>query len=185
MDLRTMRTDAVSNVTRILDAARRVFATGDGSGTLDKIAREAGVGIATLYRHFPNRQSLAEGVYERIFVAEIEPLLTRLTTGAPRQALLEVAERIADVARRERGLVASLGSLGSATSGLLARHRETFDELVARGRATGQLRDDVTGDDVPHLLAMFASGTAVLDVDPTTRRRYLGLLLDALAPRPA
>nr|WP_229713141.1 TetR/AcrR family transcriptional regulator [Streptomyces fuscichromogenes] len=48
------------------------------------MAQEAGVGIATLYRHFPNRQSLAEAVYERIFSTEIEPLLVRLTsTDAP------------------------------------------------------------------------------------------------------
>ena len=187
MDLRTMRGDAISNVTRILDAARHVFATGDGTGPLERIAREAGVGIATLYRHFPNRQTLAEAVYERLFVSEIEPLLARLveSTEFPRQALVDVAERIADIARRERGLVASLGGLGTATAALLARHRATFDDLVERGKAAGHLRADLSGADVPHLLAVFASGTAVLDVDDGTRRRYLTLLLDALAPRPA
>jgi AcrR family transcriptional regulator len=178
-----MRTDAISSVTRILDAARSVFATGDGTGTLNKIAQEAGVGIATLYRHFPNRQTLARAVYERLFTSEIEPLLTQLESGdAPREELLEVAERIADVARRERGLVASLGGLGAATADLLAPHAEAFDALVARGQAAGNLRTGLAGADVPHLLAMFASAAAALEVDADARRRYLDLFLDALRP---
>ncbi len=184
MDLRSMRADAASSVSRILDAARQVFATSDGASTLDKIARKAGVGIATLYRHFPNRQTLARAVYERVFVTEIEPLLAQVEdSDAPREILLEVAERIAEVARRERGLVASLGSLSETTADLLARHSPAFDDLVARGQAAGNLRDDIDGADVPQLLAMFASGAAVLDVDTDTRRRYLGMLLDALQPR--
>jgi len=186
MDVRAMRADAVASVSRILDAARRVFATGDGTGTLNKIAQEAGVGIATLYRHFPNRQSLARAVYERMFTTEVEPLLTQLESGdAPRDALLDVTERIVEIARRERGLVASLGNLGKVTTDLLARHRTAFDELVARGQAAGNLRVDIDGADVPHLLAMFTSGGSALDVDADGRRRYLGLLLDALRPQPA
>jgi AcrR family transcriptional regulator len=179
-----MRADAVASITRILDAARHVFASGDGTGTLDRIAGEAGVGIATLYRHFPNRQSLARAVYEHVFSSEIEPLLERLEGGAaPHDALLDVAEGVVEVARRERGLVAALGSLGAATQELLAGHRAQFDDLVARGQAAGNLRDDLTGADVPHLLALFASGGAVLEIDATARRRYLGFMLDGLRPQ--
>ncbi|HEX7661274.1 MAG TPA: helix-turn-helix domain-containing protein, partial [Pseudonocardiaceae bacterium] len=69
------RVDARASAARILDAARGVFATGDGSGPLSRIAHEAGVGIATLYRHFPNRRILARAVYDRIFSEEIAPLL--------------------------------------------------------------------------------------------------------------
>lgn len=183
MSVRSMRADAVTSISRILEAARGVFASGDA--TLERVAREAGVGIATLYRHFPNRQSLARAVYERVFAAEVEPLLGRLEgTDAAHPALLEVAERLADIARRERGLVVSLGALGDATVELLARHAAAFDALVVRGQAAGNLRADLVGTDVPHLVAMFAAGTAGLDVDPGTRRRYLGWLLDGLGPRP-
>jgi AcrR family transcriptional regulator len=179
-----MRADAVASITRILDAARHVFATGDGTGALEKIAREAGVGIATLYRHFPNRQVLARAVYERVFATEIAPLLKDVETGdASHGTLLDVAERIVEVARREKGLVASLGDLGDATADLLSGYREAFEEFVTRGRAAGNLRADLTGGDVPHLLAMFASGGAALDVDRPTRRRYLSLLLDGLRPQ--
>lgn len=183
MDVRAMRADAISSVTRILDAARRLLGAGEG-GTLDAIAREAGVGVATLYRHFPNRQTLARAVYERVLGAELEPVLARLAGGG-RDLLLEVADRIATTARRERGLVASVEAVGEATAELLARHRAAFDELVERGRAAGTLRADVSGADVPRLLAMLGSGAAALDVDEATRRRYLGLALDALGPRAA
>lgn len=184
VDVRAMRADAVASITQILDAARRVFATDDGTGTLDKIAREAGVGIATLYRHFPNRQVLARAVYERVFAAEIEPVLARIESGdAAHSALLDVAERIVELARREKGLVASLGDVVEATTDLLSEHRAAFDALVARGRAAGHLRADLDGQDVPHLLAMFASAGAALNVDRYTRRRYLSLLLDGLRPQ--
>lgn len=179
----SMRADAFSSVSRILEAARAVFAAGEGAGTLEKIAHEAGVGIATLYRHFPNRQVLARAVYERVFTAEIEPLLARLeATSAPRDVLLEVAERIAEVVRRERGLVASIGNLAEVTAHLLARHADSFAQAVTRAQTAGNLRSDVAADDVPDLVAMFAAGTAVLDADAGTRRRYLGVLLDGLNP---
>ncbi len=183
MSPRSMRTDAFSSVSRILEAARGVFAAEGSTGTLEKIAHEAGVGIATLYRHFPNRQTLARAVYERVFAAEVEPLLTRLDgTSAPREILLDVTERIADILHRERGLVASIGNLAEVTAHLLARHAESFTQLVARAQKAGNLRSDVAADDVPDLVAMFAAGTAVLDADAGTRRRYLGVLLDGLNP---
>jgi len=179
-----MRADAVTSVGRILEAARRVFATGAEAGPLSRVAQEAGVGIATLYRHFPNRQSLANAVYEHIFTTEIEPMLDRVTsTDASPDVLLEFAQQIAAVARRERGLVASMDSLGETTAQLLAQHASSFDELVERGQSAGNLRKDISGADVPHMLAMFASSTAVLNVDDETRRRYLGFMLDALRPQ--
>ncbi|MBU4215490.1 MAG: TetR/AcrR family transcriptional regulator [Actinobacteria bacterium] len=184
MDVRTMRADAVASVTRILDAARRVFQSGDGNRTLDRIAQEAGVGIATLYRHFPNRQSLAEGVYQRLFAQEIEPLLLQVEAAdGSHRSLLALAERIVEITRRERGLVASLGDLGETTVDLLRPHRERFEELVARGHAAGNLRPELAGSDLPRLVAMLASAGLVLDVDEAERRRYLHLLLDGLRPQ--
>ncbi|GGN10277.1 1-acyl-sn-glycerol-3-phosphate acyltransferase [Streptomyces fuscichromogenes] len=99
--------------------------------------------------------------------------------------LLEVAHRIAVIARRERGLVTSLASLGEKTADLLARSAPSFDEFVVRGQAVGNLRADISGADVPNLPALFASSTAVLNVDAQARRRYLRLMLDALRPQRA
>jgi AcrR family transcriptional regulator len=182
---RTLRSDAFSSVARILEAARRVFASGDGPGTLDRIAREAGVGIATLYRHFPNRQRLADAVYERIFSEEIEPLLTQLRDSgdAPRPVLLEVAERLAGVVHRERGLVASMGDVTEATSRLLLRSMEILEPALRRAQEAGAIRPDIEPADIPNILAMVVAALGVLDADHPTRRRYLNILLDAFNPQ--
>lgn len=181
-----LRSDAFSSIARILDAARRTFATGDGSGTLSRIAQDAGVGIATLYRHFPNRQALAVAVYERIFTEEIEPLLAQISDGdAPRPVLLDVAERLSDIAQRERGLVTSIGNLSAATTALLQRSTDTITPIVHRAQSAGTIRPDLEPADIPHLLAMLAAALGVLDADRETRRRYLSLLLDALNPTQA
>jgi AcrR family transcriptional regulator len=181
--MNTLRSDAFSSIGRILDAARRIFATGDGSGTLARIAQEAGVGIATLYRHFPNRQSLAQAVYERLFTEEIEPILARFDGSvATRAAFLDVAERLIDIAQREPGLVASIGNLTEATTALLRRSVQLIRPILLQAQAAGTIRPDIDAADIPHLLAMVAAALGVLDSDRPTRRRYLSLLLDALNP---
>src|SRR5262245_50419778 len=92
---RVVRADAFASMSRIVEAARQVFATGDGMGSLNRIADEAGVGIATLYRHFPTRAELAKAVYDRIFADEIEPFFAELErSDAPRGVLLDLAESL-------------------------------------------------------------------------------------------
>lgn len=177
------RADALSNIARILDAARRVFATGDGTGPLTRIAREAGVGIATLYRHFPNRESLACAVYDQIFATEIEPALaTFADTGASRQALLDVAERISDLILREPGLVAAIGQLTEVTGELLRRSMQTLTPILRAAQQAGNIRPDITPEDIPVLLALATTAFSTTNLDRRTRRRYLSLLLDALNP---
>ena len=70
---KVQRTDAYANVSRIVAAARSLFSAEGASATLAQVARRAGVGTATLYRHFPNRQALALAVCEASFDTDIEP----------------------------------------------------------------------------------------------------------------
>ncbi|NVC25453.1 TetR family transcriptional regulator [Kocuria sp. WN036] len=180
---RSVRCDAFSSGSRIIEAARGVFSSGEGEGTLNRIAQEAGVGIATLYRHFPNRQALAWAVYDRIFTTEVEPLFARIgATEAPRETLLEIAERLSDIAGRERGLVASIGNLTEATTELLRRHSESFAPILQRAQAAGNVRPDIEPADIPNILAMVVTGVNLPHADDLSRRRYLSLLLDALNP---
>ncbi|MFZ2964022.1 MAG: helix-turn-helix domain-containing protein [Rhodoglobus sp.] len=177
----SIRADAYASISRILEAAGRVFAT--GGGTLSRIADEAGVGIATLYRHFPNRQALALAVYDRILTTEVEPMLQKLGSGdVARPVLLDLAERLSDVASRELGLVAEIGSLAGPTTDFLRRNSEKLAEAVRRAQDAGNLRPDLSADDVPIILAMAATGLGMLGANSVARRRYLSLLLDALNP---
>lgn len=185
MDGSTMRVDAAASMAKILGAARRVFSLGDGSGTLNRIAKEAGVGIATLYRHFPNRESLALAVYDDVFATEVQPVFAQFErTDAPRDVLLEFGERLLGVLDRERGLVRSLSNLAEATRELMGRNAAAIEQTVRRAQAAGTLRADITPEDIPNLMTMIAAGFGSIP-SGAHRRRYLSLVLDSLNPAQA
>ena len=170
---------------KILGAARRAFSLGDGSGTLNRIAKEAGVGIATLYRHFPNRESLALAVYDDVFATEVQPVFAQFErTDAPRDVLLELGERLLGVLDRERGLVRSLSNLAEATRELMGRNAAAIEQTVRRAQAAGTLRADITPEDIPNLMTMIAAGFGSIP-SGAHRRRYLSLVLDSLNPAQA
>lgn len=185
MEQGRQRADAFASVNRIVVAARAVLAEG-ASATLAQVARRAGVGSATLYRHFPNRQALAAVVYEDVFSSEIEPLFAQFHHGdAPRAELLEVTERIADVVQQHRELISSLDNLTEITAALLSRNDAAFVAMIRRAQEAGNLRRDISADDIPNVLAMVASALTAVNLDKVTRRRYLSLLLDGLNPENA
>jgi AcrR family transcriptional regulator len=185
MDGSTMRVDAAASMAKILGAARRVFSLGDGSGTLNRIAKEAGVGIATLYRHFPNRESLALAVYDDVFATEVQPVFAQFErTDAPRDVLLEFGESLLGVLDRERGLVRSLSNLAEATRELMGRNAAAIEQTVRRAQAAGTLRADITPEDIPNLMTMIAAGFGSIP-SGAHRRRYLSLVLDSLNPAQA
>ncbi|MGW4124661.1 TetR/AcrR family transcriptional regulator [Nocardia sp. NPDC004711] len=186
MATKPLRTDAFASISRIIDAARRLFATEGGSATLAHIAREAGVGVATLYRHFPNREALARAVYERILTTEVLPMLAELDKGGlPRSVLLDVAERVADIIQSERALATSVGNLTEVTADFLAQSDEIFGPAVERAQAAGNLRPDLEPRDVPYVFAMVITALGAVELEKAARRRYLSFLLDALNPAQA
>jgi AcrR family transcriptional regulator len=175
-----LRTDARTSIGRILDAARRLL--GEARGVpLSQIAQEAGVGIATLYRHFPNRQTLARAVLDSVFDDEAGPLLAEFTSSdASREDLLVVTERLMAILRRERGLVMEVGDAVGVVEHLLGRDGR-LATTVQRAKAAGNLRPDLEAEDLPVLLAALATGPALLAAGPAGRR-YLSYLLDGLNP---
>ncbi|MGF2952132.1 TetR/AcrR family transcriptional regulator [Mycobacterium sp. THU-M116] len=183
MAQRTLRADAFDSITRILAAARTVFAAEDGSGAFKRIATEAGVGIATVYRHFPTREALAQAVYDNLFTTEIAPLISEFErSDTPREVLLDMAENLLTVLDRQRGLVLSLGNMAHVTAELFTRNIDTIGPAVTRAQHAGTLRPDLRGTDIPPLFAMVVSGLQGIHLDHPTRRRYLSLLLDGLNP---
>lgn len=181
--VRAPRADAVRNRDHLLAVATRVFMSADAEPSMRVIAREAGVGIATLYRHFPTRESLVDAVYQDQVV--------RLTTGArdllgqlpPPAAMRRWMDSFGDWIATKNGMLDTL--LAMIESGEIT-HAQTRTELLTAistildaGRATGELRSDVTADDVAaSLIGIF---TVFPPVGHKARAgRLLDLLMDGL-----
>lgn len=187
-EARVRRADAARNRSQLLEVATRVFASAGTEPSMRAIAREAGVGIATLYRHFPTRESLVDAVYR--------DHVTRLTDGArellaqlpPPAALRRWMELFGDWIATKNGMLDTL--LTMIESGEIA-HAQTRSELLAAidhildaGRATGDLRADVTADDIAAgLIAIF---TVAPPPEHNARAgRLLNILIDGLRPTPS
>ena len=182
----TRRADALSNAARIVAAARRTFARVDGLASLEEVAREAGVGIATLYRHFASREALAIAVYEQVFTGELIPALDRAATDpSPLHGLHEAAERLVAVLSREQRLMASTGNFVALTDDLLQRFEGPLSAIVLRAQLAGELRTDLEVGDIPRLLVMFVAGLTVPGLPPGAPQRYLTLVFDGLRPERA
>ncbi|WP_291382479.1 TetR/AcrR family transcriptional regulator [Demequina sp.] len=177
------RADATSNAARIVAAARRVFARGDGLGSLEEIAREAGVGIATLYRHFAHREALASAVYTQLFEDEFAPALELARNNpSPVHGLRAAAERLSVVMSHELGLIASSGNFAAMTDEMLRRFTMPLQEILLKAQDAGEVRRDLTAEDVPRLLVMVVAGLAIPGISPEDFRRYIGVVFDGLRP---
>lgn len=187
---RPVRADARRNHDLLLETARRVFALADARVPLEVVAREAGVGIGTLYRHFPTREALVEAVYE----AELDDLTASGTSLLAAHAdavdigLRAWMDRYAAFVAVKHGMVDTLRAGWSTGAGTTPRTRERITGVIATfieaGAQQGVLRGDVPADDVTAsllgaLLSTAASGT------PQQVPRLLDLLLEGLRPRPS
>ncbi len=181
---RSLRSDAARNRQALLTAAARAFSAGD-EVSMRAIAREAGVGVGTLYRHFPTRESLVDAVYSDQVQRLVEGARDLLLTCPPAAALRAWMDLFADWVATKQGMLDTL--LAMVDAGQIA-HAQSRDELLEAitsilraGAAAGDLRDDVSADDVA------ASLTGILTVtsSPAQRpqaQRLLDLLMDGLRP---
>ena len=157
MPARASRSDAVANRERIVAAARAALAGSNGAVgelSLHLVAKAAGVGQGTLYRHFPSREHLLAEVYRQEMgdlAAAVPPLLARYP---PLEALTHWLDRLIEYARVKRGVMAAIEA--SAWQDLYAdnhgRLDEALTELLARGKTAGEVRADVDAADVILLL---------------------------------
>ena len=182
---RPVRADARRNREKLVAVARAAFAAADDTVPLEGIAREAGVGIGTLYRHFPTREALVEAVYaaELDDVTGSAPAL--LEALSPEAALRAWMDRYAAFVAAKRGMVDTLRA--GWASGRLAtpvtRERITaaVAVILAGGARTGAFRQDVGADDVTAMvLGVFLSTSA--SSTPEQTGRLLDLVVDALRP---
>ncbi|MEU0532144.1 TetR/AcrR family transcriptional regulator [Amycolatopsis tolypomycina] len=163
-DVRPMRADARRNYERLLEEAKRAFAEHGVEASLEDIARRAGVGIGTLYRHFPTRDALLETLLRARFDAHAERARELLTHPEPLAALHEWLAGLGDATGTFRGLVElTADALNDETSRLYESchgMREGGSQLVERAKRAGELRPDVTADELLLLLhaASWAGG---------------------------
>jgi AcrR family transcriptional regulator len=154
---RSQRADAVKNRLRILEAADDVFAAQGVSAPVDVVAEKAGVGVGTLYRHFPTKESLIEAVV----VTRLEWLVAEMLGAAdspdPGEALFSSLHRFARQAATKRDLFDALGAAGvdikANCADTFALLESAFTQLLDRAVASGAVRSDVTADEVIGLVA--------------------------------
>lgn len=179
-----MRRDAERNRRRILAAARKLIA-GRGLGVgYEEIAREADVGVGTVYRRFPTRDGLFYELFHDRVDAVVEIAEEALAVEDPWEGLCQFMRRDFEMQASDRGLREFM--LGRADSTELRRRageriQPLVAELVERARAAGRLRADVGQGDVEVILAMLGGLIdASLHVDPDLWRRYLALVLNGI-----
>ena len=181
---RPLRRDARENRDRILAAAREAFAELGMEASVEEIAGRAGVGVGTLYRRFPTKDALAEAVFEAHLDLVAEAATGALEADDPWDGLLGYLTHVVGLQAADRGLSEIMGAalrsehvLGRART----RLRPLVEELIAQAQTTGDLREDVTYEDVSVLL--WTTGRVVdatRDIAPEFWRRYLALLVDGL-----
>jgi AcrR family transcriptional regulator len=150
--VRKPRADALRNRERVLEAAKAVFGTGGTQASLEAVAKRAGVGIGTLYRHFPTREALYEAVYRRDVeqLGELAETLER--EPKPVDALRRWLRSNIEFVATKKGLAAALAS---AAHGPPELHSSSFDRLnkgigalLERAVVAGEIRSDVSSDDL-------------------------------------
>ena len=183
---RPLRRDAERNRQRILHAAARVFTQRGLDATLDDVAREAGVGVGTVYRRFPDKESLVAELFADSIDAMVAVAENACAAPDPWQAFVSYLEyaaqtMAADVGLRQLMMFATYGHDQVAYA--RQKMRPVVSQLVLRAQQAGQLREDFSATDVPLIAFMLASAAEYAGtVEPELWRRYLALIIDALRP---
>ncbi|MQY23968.1 TetR/AcrR family transcriptional regulator [Nocardia macrotermitis] len=179
-----LRSDAARNRDALLAAATRTFAASDTEPSMRAVAREAGVGIATLYRHFPTRESLVDAVYRDQVQRLTQGADTLLRQVPPIEALRAWMDLFGTWLSTKHGMIDTLRTMIDAGE---IPHTETRDELLAAiariletGSATGDLRPDITAEDIA---AAIIGTFTVTNGRKDQTARLLDLLVDGLRPR--
>jgi AcrR family transcriptional regulator len=182
------RADAQRNRQRLIEVAHHALTTGDGKATLEAIAKQAGVGIGTLYRHFPTREALIEAVYlaERSRLCQAASEL--LAEQPPEQALRSWMNRFADYIATKNEMADALRTViadGTVNkSQARAELSAAVKEILIAGAAAGTIRTDVTAEDVVVALVGIFSVCTLPD-QREQAERLLELLMDGLRAAPS
>jgi len=178
-----LRADAARNRVRLVEAARKLFLSGspEAEVTLEQVAREAEVGIGTLYRHFPTRLDLLEAVYREEADGLHQAAEQLAPDHTPVEALELWLEVFVDYAATKKHIFHELVEATGRDSELMTHSRSVMnaaaEKMVGSAQAAGQVRDDVSPGDVLRLVG----GCAMMpNFDRAQTRRILAVVMDGL-----
>jgi AcrR family transcriptional regulator len=176
-----MRADAQRNYQRVVDCARAAFEKYGTGASLEDIAAEAGVGSATLHRHFRSRHALIAAV----FADRVEALCARADHCAkaakPERALLDWLRALADHVSAYRGLAAALLDAEEDLSSCRDAIRAAGAALLARAQETGAVRADVTATELLTLTTAVAIAAEQAGTAPAATGRLLALMMEGMS----
>jgi AcrR family transcriptional regulator len=185
---RAQRADARTNRGRILDVAEEVFGKGGESTSTEEVARLAGVGIATVFRHFPTKAALLDAVLVRRFDRLRGQAEALFNAADPGEAFLDFFSRLVADAATKIAIAEALLHAGGDSDGEAAQAsnglRRAVGTLLQHAQQAGAVRDDVELPEVYALLVGTSRATAHAHLDEEVRARMLAIVFDGLAPHP-
>ncbi|MGB7817482.1 MAG: TetR/AcrR family transcriptional regulator [Ornithinibacter sp.] len=181
-----LRADAAANRAKLLDAARTVFGREGVAAPLTTVAAEAEVGIATLYRRFPDRESLLLAAYGEAVVDLARNVAVALAEADPWEGFAGLVTRLGEIEARNRGFThvgQSMAPGSRRTAAVQDRGYRSVVQVLQRAKDAGVLREDITPEDLP-VLSFAIAGIlgATRDDVPEAWRRHVALFLDACRP---
>ncbi|MFE7839161.1 TetR/AcrR family transcriptional regulator [Streptomyces sp. NPDC057474] len=182
---RARRADAERNRAAIIEAAGAVFAEQGGAVDVREIARRSGVGMGTLYRHFPTKEDLLATVLVQEFTSWlITTHQAARETEDPWQALTDFFEQSLTQLARNRALIEAYIATGAPSCECARRRDAVYDDLRTRCQDAGLLRPDVTTADLVLLITSLSQAVrTTADTQPGQWRRILHISLDGLSSR--
>ena len=181
---RRRRADAQRNLAALLDAAKAVFATAGVDAPAKEITDKAGVGVGTLYRHFPRRSDLVLAVLKNEIDACADAGVALGAANPPEVALTQWVQRYTELVATKVGLASALQSADAAHEEMRVhlhqRMEPVVEALLASARAAGQIRADVTAADLLYAVALLCH--PVPGEDSGYRQHLVGIFVAGLRP---
>ncbi|HEX4813371.1 MAG TPA: helix-turn-helix domain-containing protein [Nonomuraea sp.] len=177
------RADALRNADKIVRAAIAILRERGPEGSLDEIARHAGIGSATVYRRFGDRDGVIRAAFQTYFAEEVEPLVLAARDAADAgSALAEALAAAVDTLADHHGLLKAARQSGAITVGIVERFMGPLAAVLARAQRDGQVRSDLSVRDLAAIVVMALATAHPGDPGHRDPRRYLALMLAGLRP---
>jgi AcrR family transcriptional regulator len=178
---RPLRADARRNRERVLEGARAVFAEHGRDAQMDDVAKRAGVGVGTVYRHFPTKEALVSALALSLFEQVLASARAALEIQDPWEAFTTALWEGVEVLASDRAFTEIIGQAEMPFgTDLLTEMNEAYLTLMQRAKDSGDLRPDIVMDDIP----MFTCGIGMATVKPhmcqAAWRRHLAIVIDGL-----